>query len=63
MMGTYQFSPIVVPERLTERVFEAGDLPGALVVDEDGLGGEVAVQHSPAPVQKTQALANLRRRF
>ena len=36
---------------------EAEDLPCALVVQDDALGAEVAVQHLDAIVQEVQALA------
>ena len=38
---------------------EAEDLPGALVVQDDALGAEVAVQHLDAVVQEVQTLAQL----
>ncbi len=31
-------------KNLTETILEAGNLPGPMLVDENGLGGDVAVQ-------------------
>ncbi len=44
---------------LTETVLEAGNFPGPVLVDENGLGGDVAVQHPGARVQEPQALGDL----
>ena len=38
---------------------ESEDLPGALVVQDDALGAEVAMEHLDAVVQEVQTLAQL----
>ena len=64
-------SPVLTcPDGLSARrprgrqtVLEAAELPGAGLVDDDGLWADVAVQHAGLPVQEPQALRNLQRQY
>ena len=46
----------------TQAVVESRNLPGSVLVDEDGLGGDIPVQHAGAGVEEGQALRYLQKR-
>ena len=58
-MNPIRLSSLVGRSAVSDAEVEPEDLPGALVVQDDALGAEVAVQHLDTVVQEVQALAQL----